>query len=615
MQTLEQILRKSDAGTMDKTFASIKVIIDRLPYEEAIYYEDSLLHISAELPHYPQAFGWMYELTEDTYIHFGHEGNLFLYLLSIAREPIFDKPEIQEKMTYEIGHSYYELGNNEKAQLTLEKYVRDYKGPANRDFINSLTMLGLIAQVHQKYNDANALFHRALEAARLSNDSAWIGLSNGNIGCLYLEMGKIEEALPLIYTDIRLCLKDSMYEGAANDYFDLTTVALKQHHLARAKSLIDSSLLMLRLDKRPYRKSWVRVYRNLGRYFNGVGQMDSAYHYLALADDINDSLQNDKSETMLKIRVNAFTMEKEKQDALLIKASIARSQQNYRFAITAIAGMILVTFFAFVYTTQKRRINRILSEKARLVEAEKLAEEKLRKKEEAANKAKDKLFSLIAHDLRGPISSLGMLLGVLEEGYMDLKDFEKFIPKLKERVDNLYQVTDNLLMWAYSQLDGNITKKEVVNVQNVVQRVFNLLADDALKKNIILEMDIQDHLKIIADSNQLEIVIRNLVGNALKFCPPGSHVSIKGFTAQERVFINICDNGPGIPGKVILNMQEGTFSQPAVGTGGEKGTGLGLVMCKEFIEANGGQLDIYSNHPTGTVFSIRFWVDQPSAVV
>ncbi|WP_343691763.1 tetratricopeptide repeat-containing sensor histidine kinase [Chitinophaga sp.] len=610
MQTLEQILRKSDAGSMEKAFSSIKAIISPLPYEEAIYYEDSLLHISAELPHYPQAFGWMYELTEDTYIHFGHEGNLFLYLLSIARDPIFDKPEIQEKMTYEIGHSYYELGNNEKAQLTLEKYIRDYKGPVTRDFINSLTMLGLIAQMHQKYDDANIFFHRALDAARLSNDSAWIGLSNGNIGCLYLEMGKIEEALPLIYTDIRLCLKDSMYEGAANDYFDLTKVVLKRHDLTRAKSLIDSSLLMLRLDKRPYRKSWVRVYRNLSRYFSEIGKMDSAYHYLALAEAINDSLQNNKSETLLKIRVNAFTMEKEKQDALLIKASIARSQQNYRFAITAIAGMILVTFFAFVYTTQKKRINRILSEKARLVEAEKLAEEKLRKKEEAANKAKDKLFSLIAHDLRGPISSLGMLLAVLEEGYMDLKDFEKFIPKLKERVDNLYQVTDNLLMWAYSQLDGNITKKEVVNVGNIVHNVFTLLADDAFKKQISLEMDVQKNLKIIADRNQLEIVIRNLVGNAIKFCPSGSTVLMKGFIQEDEVFINICDNGPGVPEKVILNMQEGTFSQPSVGTGGEKGTGLGLVMCKEFIEANGGRLSISPNHPNGTVFSIRFLIGQ-----
>ena len=607
LELVEQLLRKSDASNMGSVFNRVKAIIDQTPYKDAIYYEDSLLHIAAKLPHYPQAFGWMYELTKITYNRSGHEDNLFLYLLSIATDPAFDKPEIKEKILYEIGSSYYQLGDFEKAQVTMEKHLEAYNGPVNRDLINCLTMLGLIAQRRQKYDDASLFLHQALAAAISSKDSAWIGLSNGNIGSLYLEMGKIAEAIPLLYFDIHLCLKDSLFEGAANDYFDLSGVALQQKRFARAKIMLDSGLYLLRLDNRPFRKSWVRIYRNLSNYFNAVGKPDSAYHYLLLAQEIDDSLQNNKSESLLKLRVNAFSLEKEEQDALLIKASIASSRQNFRFAITAIAGMIVVTLFAFIYISQKKRINSMLSEKARLVEVEKIAEEKLRKKEEEANRAKDKLFSLIAHDLRGPISSLGMFLAVLEEGYMDIDEFKSFIPKLKDRVDNLYQVTDNLLMWARSQLDGNVTKKEVVILDKVVNNIFNLLASDALKKEIVLEKQLQDDLKIIADANQLEIVIRNLVSNALKFCPSGSIVFVKCFKENDQVFINVCDNGPGLPDDVIKNMEMGAFSQPSIGTGGEKGAGLGLVMCKDFIEANGGKLTAYPNSPHGTVFSISFY--------
>jgi len=248
----------------------------------------------------------------------------------------------------------------------------------------------------------------------------------------------------------------------------------------------------------------------------------------------------------------------------------------------------------------------MLREKAKQVEREKMEEEALRKKEEEANRTKNKLFSLIAHDLRGPINSLGMLLEFLQEGYMNQQEFRQFLPKVKDRVDNLYQVTDNLLLWAYSQFEGSITVKELVKVAAVVNNVLKLLSDDAAKKDIDIQTKIAEDLTILVDANQLEIIIRNLVGNALKFSQSGSVVRIEGFIKDDEAIINIIDNGPGLPPEVISNMEGGNLSQPSFGTGGEKGAGLGLVMCKEFVDANGGKISASSNIPVGTIFSITF---------
>jgi two-component system, sensor histidine kinase and response regulator len=606
LSEMEQLLKKSDPDKMEQVFKQLHEIVGKLPYREAILYEDSLLHTAASLPHYAQAFSWIYELIKGTYNNSGHQDKLFLYLLSMSADPAFDKPEILQKISYETGSSYYNIGDYGKALVTLEKYITNYSGINNRDLINSFTILGIISQKQQKFDLALHYLHLALEKATLLNDSIWIGLSNGNIGSLYMDMGKFNEAIPLIYKDIDLCLEESLYESAANNFSDLSYIALKQGQLRRARVVLDSGLIMLRLDNRPYRKSWALIYQNFARYFKETGRTDSAYHYLLLAQQIKDSLQNDQSESLLKLKLTAFTQQKEDEDALLIKASIDSSRQNRRFAFTAIFSLIVVAGFSLMYIHQKKRINSMLREKARQVEIEKMEEEALRKKEEAANRAKNKLFSLIAHDLRGPISSLGMLLEFLQEGYMNHQEFQRFLPKVKDRVDNLYKVTDNLLLWAYSQFEGNITIKEPVRVASVVDNVLKLLNDDAAKKEIDLQTKIAADLTIVLDANQLEIVIRNLVSNALKFSQSGSIVIIEGFIKDNEAIINIIDNGPGLPQEVILNMQGGKFSQPSFGTRGERGAGLGLVMCKEFVEANGGKITAFSNIPAGTVFSLSF---------
>ncbi|RYG44446.1 MAG: hypothetical protein EOO01_19495, partial [Chitinophagaceae bacterium] len=133
---LETLLKRSNGENIEQVFHKIKAITNNLPDREAIAYENELLHTAALLPHSSKAFDLMYELTKLTYTEAGQEDNLFLYLLSIANDPAFEKPEIQKKIQYEIGFSYYNIDDYGKAQVTLEKFVNAYAGPVNRDLIN-----------------------------------------------------------------------------------------------------------------------------------------------------------------------------------------------------------------------------------------------------------------------------------------------------------------------------------------------------------------------------------------------------------------------------------------------------------------------------------------------
>lgn len=602
---LEKLLRNAEPGHMQQVFDQLNAIVAKQPYKEAVLTEDALLHVAAELPNPQEAFNWIYGLTKTTYTDAGQEANLFLYLLSIADDPAFQKPVIRQKIFYEIGFSYYNIGDYGKSQVMLDKFIRNYDGTINRDLINGLTIMGLIYQGRRNFQEALRYYKLALEKATIAKDTVWVGLATGNLGSLYLDMGKLEEGRPLIYQDIATSLNNKLYESAANDYFDLSTIAFGMGKLAWAKTVLDSAIFMLRLNQQPYDKSWARVYKNLARYYAATGHNDSAYHYLLQTQQILDSLQNDRNESVLKLRVNAFSQQKAERDAVMLKASMESSRQNRRFAIIAVLGTLVVACFALLYIRQKMRVNRVLREKATLIEAEKLQEEERRKKEEAANHAKSKLFSLIAHDLRGPIGGLAALLDMMQEGGISPEELIAILPDIKTKVDNLYNVTDNLLRWAYTQMDGRNDQKVTVTVAPVISNVVTLLQDGAAKKDIRICHSAEAGLTVIADPDQLEIVIRNLVSNAVKFSPQGSVVDIEAQLAGNEVVIRVSDNGPGLPQQVYSNLQEGRFSAPATGTAGEKGAGLGLVMCREFVEANDGRIKAEPGPAGyGTVFTI-----------
>ncbi|HUH45623.1 MAG TPA: HAMP domain-containing sensor histidine kinase, partial [Arenibacter sp.] len=221
---------------------------------------------------------------------------------------------------------------------------------------------------------------------------------------------------------------------------------------------------------------------------------------------------------------------------------------------------------------------------------------------QASNDTKNKLFSIIAHDLRGPIGALESLLKLLNTGDMDSSEFMKYIPKLKNDVNHISFTLNNLLSWGQSQLKGMNTNPAKSTLANLVEDNINLLNELADGKSIQIESRISDKIFIKADINQLHIVLRNLLSNAIKFTPNAGQIIIDAEEKEDFVEVYIKDTGRGIPFDIQKKIFEEDSNYTTYGTNNEKGTGLGLSLCKEMVNNNGGKIWVKSEEGQGSTF-------------
>ncbi len=235
------------------------------------------------------------------------------------------------------------------------------------------------------------------------------------------------------------------------------------------------------------------------------------------------------------------------------------------------------------------------------VTAEKAFSEKLKE----ANDTKDRFFSIIAHDLRSPFTSILGFSRLLNEEYDDFSDDERkmMIRQILNSTESTFQLLDNLLTWAKTQLGRVSYSPEVFEITPLILETINLVLPQARIKGISLKVLNIEKANVFADVNMIRTVIRNLLSNSIKFSYEGSTVSIEAITVEKMVQICIADNGTGIePEKLSKLFSINEQIRSTKGTANEKGTGLGLILCKEFIEKNGGNISVESKGGEGSKF-------------
>ena len=231
----------------------------------------------------------------------------------------------------------------------------------------------------------------------------------------------------------------------------------------------------------------------------------------------------------------------------------------------------------------------------------KVAQEKLQE----ANATKDRFFSIIAHDLKGPFNSLLGYTDVLMnywDSYPDEKR-KKFVKTIHQQSDRLFRMLENLLDWSRIQLGKIEQRPEKIKLHLLTGSDLLLLKPQAEKKKIELHHDVPKSALAYGDRNMISTVTRNLLSNAIKFTHPGGQIRITGREDGDFHEITVSDNGIGIADTNLSKLFriDGHFS--TYGTDKEVGTGLGLILCKEFVEENGGRLWVASEEGKGSVFS------------
>ncbi len=224
------------------------------------------------------------------------------------------------------------------------------------------------------------------------------------------------------------------------------------------------------------------------------------------------------------------------------------------------------------------------------------------------NVTKDKFFSIIAHDLRGPMGGFMGLTDLLTEelSNMSMAEIQEFLGSMRESATNLFKLLENLLQWARVQQGGIIFNRERVLFRPIVTESLELIRESAKKKGITIISDISEELEVFADSNLLQTVIRNLVSNAVKFSARGGIVNISAKTTEDdSVEISVKDMGIGMNREMIETLFRIDVKNGRPGTEGEQSTGLGLLLCKEYIEKHGGHIRVESEVGKGSVFTFN----------
>lgn len=228
---------------------------------------------------------------------------------------------------------------------------------------------------------------------------------------------------------------------------------------------------------------------------------------------------------------------------------------------------------------------------------------------EKANATKDQFLSIIGHDLVGPIGGLSAYLEIMEHELKNgqkLSDFMPAIEKMRESADNTHRLVQNLLEWSRTQRDKMEFKPEELELAPVLEHARNSVRAQADKKRISLGIKVNgDPVKIMGDPNMLETVFRNLLSNAIKFTYPDGKVEVLMVTQEERVVIRFIDNGIGMTREQKESIFDYGKSAPSRGTNNEPGTGLGLVLCQEFIRLHKGTLLVESELGQGSVFIVE----------
>jgi signal transduction histidine kinase len=382
-------------------------------------------------------------------------------------------------------------------------------------------------------------------------------------------------------------------------YHRIGSTYLQQGKLDQAESILKEGILFSTENK--ILDDLRKTYKALAEVYDAKGDVRAAYAEQSKYLTLNDSLLSKEIQNRLSLFQEMFENNLRQSDLELLKAQNETQATRLIFVnrtvwVVSVAGLLILGLGIWLFRLNKKALmqNKDLAQKS--------------KELEEINQTKNKLFSIIGHDLRGPVGQVKSIVDLLIRGYLDKEEFDDLIQNLKKDVDSVYLTLNNTLKWSLAQMDGFKVNQKELDLNELID-VSLIAVQTQLKEkdiNIIEEIDIQS--SVLADLDLMEIVLRNIFNNSIKFSKPGQTVEVTAEHIDQKVILCIKDHGTGMSEKQLNQIlsENTSITDSSLGTHSEKGTGLGLQICKEFTKMNGGQLSITSEVKIGTKVCISF---------
>jgi len=549
--------------------------------------------------------------------------------LELAQRSNFSK---QEALALKgIAHIEWRIGDNVKSITNILQSIQILT--SQNDTTEIIAASDVLASIYismQRLSEAEEIYDRMLELSIASNDSLNQARIYGHIGVVYFFKEDYEEAINFYDKSLKIneALQRQIEEGVNYGNIAEAYDYLGKHDLA--KTYYFESLELL--QKHHFNSGLVFVYYGLGRCYTNLGELEEgvrsyeksleilgqigekreapivyelmaenymkqgdfekAYEYYKKRSQAKDSIETiQKNKLIEEVRVRYEIDKKEKLNEQLARDNEEKlkdiENKNrtifFQFLVVALL-LLLIVFLVFFYY-------KIRKQKAQLKEA---------------NQTKDKLLSILGHDLRGPVGNLKSITELImhDNSLTNNPELKSLIASVKGTIHNTFFLLNDLLAWSNVQREGLNLKPEKLDVKKAADNAIQLLKFNASNKNLTLSNHVEEGIYVVADKSALQTILRNLISNAIKFTPEGGKIEVAADNNRSagQCTISVKDTGIGISEEVVEQLFGMKEFYSTKGTDQEKGTGIGLSICKEFVERSGGRISVESSPGKGSIF-------------
>jgi len=506
-----------------------------------------------------------------------------------------------------------------KENLKLRQIIKDTIGIST-----TLNNIGVIYRHQNKPDKALEYYKKAIDLELVNNDSNSIARYFNNIGLVFLDLQKPDSAIYYFNKslEIRILINErqgikNTYQAIGSYYYDIGQYNKAREYQEKSFEIANEIAIVYEIES---------ITADLALTYSQLSMYKEAYEVSAINRRMMDSVKvNETAELITKIEMEkAFAIENkirelEAEKSETEKNILLHTEKNQKvilFIITIFLVIIILVVLFSLYN--KRQQNRLLLKQQEEIfrQQEELTVQRdsiLEQNEtlQKINSEKDKFFSIIAHDLKSPFAGFLGLTKIISEEYdkLSFAQLQEYSQNLKESAINLYKLLENLLEWSRVQRGVMDFNPELCVLDYVVNQNINIQNIVARQKEISLINNMNDDISAFVDIPMLNTIIRNLLSNAIKFTPRGGRIEIgaqildNSDNQASMVEVYVKDSGIGMNQDMISNLFKINEKVSKPGTENEPSSGLGLLLCKEFVELNSGIMKVESTEGAGSIFS------------
>ena len=556
---LELARQEEDAAKMLSMHNNIGVIYFRKgDYETSVQYFLQSLKEAEQLGDTISLAGGLNNLGSIMYLQGHYEQALDYYQQSLNIKQLMGDSLAVAKTLNNIGNVYGDMDEHAQAVNYLERSLaikRKYQEAGSLAY--SLTNLGIAYKDLKQYDQALRYYQEALDIdTQLENQEGMLSTAN-NIAELYILLEEQDSAL--VY-------------------------AQQAHELALAIDARERIMQNTHTLAKIYRMK--QDYRLAFQYMEEYAKLREEVYNEEKSQQIAE-LQTRYDTEKKELTIERLQQEKQLQDLEIQQARTQRFIYLLIILLAAVLGVAGIYFYRL-----KARHNRLLS--SQNVQLAQL------------NATKDKLFSVIAHDLKNPLSAFQSITETLHQHLpeMSQEEIKFFIAEIYQSSHQLNDLLHNLLQWASAQIGRTPYQPEAFSAQAMVEKNIRHLQSQASEKSIHLHSEVPDTAMLYADRKMIQTILRNLLSNAIKFTPEGGEVRCTAEPRGAQVVLSVHDTGVGIAEENLPLLFRIDANVQAIGRHQEKGTGIGLILCKELAEKNYSQIEVSSTPGQGSTFTL-----------